>query len=163
LKTLIKLITFVGLFVYIGMASAAELFSDDWMKAYMDEWNKEPEIADKLAEKEFNSNIAYGFDGEEAPKGVLIVEKGKVTKAGACSEELKCDNLNWDLRATQEQWKEWLTAKEPMGMGGLGWAWTSRKLKFKVGNYSAMIKSPTTAGPFVKSFEVMGRVPTDWK
>jgi hypothetical protein len=40
----------------------------------------------------------------------------------------------------------------------LGMAYTTGKLKFKVGDYMAMIKNPSMAGPFIKSFSVMGRV-----
>jgi hypothetical protein len=39
---------------------------------------------------------------------------------------------------------------------GLGMAYTSRKLKFNVGDYTAMIKDPRMAGPFIRSFAVMG-------
>ena len=35
---------------------------------------------------------------------------------------------------------------------------TTRKLKFNKGDYSAMIKDPRMAGPFIKSFAVMGQV-----
>jgi hypothetical protein len=45
-----------------------------------------------------------------------------------------------------------------IGMMGLGMAYTARKLKFQVGDYMAMVKDPRMAGPFVKSFSVMGRV-----
>ena len=45
-----------------------------------------------------------------------------------------------------------------MGMMGLGAAYTTRKLKFANGDYKAMIKDPRMAGPFIKSFTVMGRV-----
>jgi hypothetical protein len=31
-------------------------------------------------------------------------------------------------------------------------------MKFKVGDYSAMIKDPRMADPFIKSFSVMARV-----
>jgi len=43
-------------------------------------------------------------------------------------------------------------------MMSLGMAYTTRKLKFQVGDYTAMIKDPRMAGPFIKSFDVMGRV-----
>ena len=46
----------------------AELFSDEWMKRFMEEWNKEPELSDALAKINFNSVIAYGFDGEDKPR-----------------------------------------------------------------------------------------------
>ena len=37
-------------------------------------------------------------------------------------------------------------------------AYTAGKLKFLAGDYAAMIKNPRMAGPFVKSFQVMGSV-----
>ena len=130
----------------------AELFSDEWMKKYQDEWNKEPELADELAKIDFSSTIGYGFDGEDSPKGIISVDNGKVVNAGAYNGE----PLNWDLRASPEQWQKW--SKSPPGMMALGMAYTSRKLKFKKGDYSAMIKDPRMAGPFIKSFAIMGRV-----
>jgi hypothetical protein len=43
-------------------------------------------------------------------------------------------------------------------MMGLSMAYITRKLQFRVGDYTAMIKDPRMAGPFVKSFAVMSRV-----
>jgi hypothetical protein len=129
----------------------ADLFSDDWMKSYMKQWNAEPELAEKLAAIQFNSVIGYGFDGDDEPRGVLVVENGHAVNAGPYQGE----ELNWDLRATSENWGKWM--KKPPGMMGLGIAYTSRKLKFNVGDYSAMVKDPRMAGPFIKSFGVMGR------
>jgi hypothetical protein len=37
-------------------------------------------------------------------------------------------------------------------------AYTTGKMKFAVGDYSAMLKDPRMAGPFIKSFSVMGTV-----
>jgi hypothetical protein len=82
-----------------------------------------------------------------------VVENGYVTKAAAYSGE----SMNWDLRATQDSWEKW--CNKPLGMLTLGIAYTSGKLKFKVGDYGAMIKNPAMAGPFIKSFGVMGTVP----
>ena len=117
----------------------------------MEQWNAEPELSDKLASIQFNTVIGYGFDGEDAPRGVLVVENGKATDAGAYTGQ----SLNWDLRATPDNWAKWMD--KPPGMMGLGMAYTSRKLKFKLGDYSAMVKDPRMAGPFIKSFAVMGR------
>ncbi|RDH85137.1 MAG: SCP-2 sterol transfer family protein [endosymbiont of Escarpia spicata] len=129
----------------------ADLFSDEWMKSFMEHWNAEPELSDALAQIGFNSVIGYGFDGETAPKGVLVVENGKATAAGAFDGQ----EMNWDIRASDEQWRKWMS--KPPGMMGLGMAFTSRKMKFVVGDYSAMIKDPRMAKPFIKSFSVMGR------
>ena len=130
----------------------ADLFSDAWMKVFMEEWNKEPELADALAKINFNTTLAYGFKDDDKPKGVLVIENGKATSAGAYNGE----ELNWDLRATEDNWKKWM--EKGVGMAGLGTAAAMGKLKFKVGDYGAMLKDPRMAGPFVKSFTVMGRV-----
>ncbi len=129
----------------------ADLFSDEWMKSFMEHWNAEPELSDALAQIGFNSVIGYGFDGETAPKGVLVVENGKATAAGAFDGQ----EMNWDIRASDDQWRKWMS--KPPGMMGLGMAFTSRKMKFVVGDYSAMVKDPRMAKPFIKSFSVMGR------
>jgi hypothetical protein len=130
----------------------AELFSDEWMKGFMEEWNKEPDVSNALAEINFTSTLGYGFDGDDKPIGVLVVEKGKAIAAGAYNGE----ELSWDLRASQANWGKWL--KKGIGMMGLGMAYTSRKIKFPIGDYMSMVKDPRMAGPFVKSFTVMGRV-----
>ena len=130
----------------------ADLFSEAWMQRYGEAWNQEPSLSDALAKINFDSIIGYGFEGEENPRGVLVIEKGKVTRAGQYDGE----NLNWDLRASEANWGKWI--RKQIGMMGLGMAYTARKLKFPVGDYGAMIKDPRMAGPFVKSFSVMGRV-----
>ena len=128
----------------------ADLFSDEWMKSFMNQWNAEPELSDALAKINFNSVIGYGFDGEDQPRGVLNVQNGKGVAAGTYNGE----TLNWDLRASFDNWNKWLA--KPPGMMGLGMAYTSRKLKFNIGDYTAMIKDPRMAGPFIRSFSVMG-------
>jgi len=129
----------------------ADLFSGEWMESFMEQWNAEPELSDALAQINFNSVIGYGFDGENQPRGVLAVENGKAVAAGAFNGE----ELNWDIRCSEDQWKKWIA--KPPGMMGLGMAFTSRKMKFLVGDYGAMIKDPRMAGPFIKSFAVMAR------
>ncbi len=130
----------------------ADLFGDEWMKSFMEAWNAEAGLSDELAKIEFTSNIGYGFDGDDTPKGVLVVENGKAVAAGAYNGE----ELNWDLRASNDNWNKWIA--KGLGMMGLGMAYTSRKLKFQVGDYSAMVKEPRMAKPFILSFTVMGKV-----
>ncbi len=129
----------------------AELFDAEWMTGFQNAWNGEPELADALAKIDFNSTIGYGFPDDPTPKGVIVVEKGKVVSAGAFNGE----TLSWDLRAKPEVWTEWMS--KPPGMAGLGMAVTTGKLKFKQGDYKAMIKDPRMAGPFIKSFAAMGK------
>jgi|GEM_PF-6412360 len=60
----------------------AELFSDEWMKKFMEQWNAEPDLSDALAKINFNSTIGYGFDKEDKPRGILVVKDGKAVDAG---------------------------------------------------------------------------------
>ena len=129
----------------------AELFSEEWMKNFMQAWNSEPDLSDALAKINFNSTIGYGFDDEDNPRGVIQIDNGKAVSAGPYSGE----ELNWDLRANADNWNKWMS--KPPGMVALGMAYTSRKLKFKVGDYGAMIKDPRMAGPFIKSFTAMSK------
>lgn len=129
-----------------------DLFSEEWMTGFQAAWNAEQELAGELAKIGFNSTIGYGFKGEDAPRGILVVENGQATRAGAYAGE----PLNWDLRADDATWQGWIS--KPPGMMGLGMAYTSKKLQFAVGDYAAMIKDPRMAGPFMKSFAVMARV-----
>ena len=130
----------------------SDLFSDAWMKAFKEEWNDEEALYRALAEIGFNSVIGYGFPGDSDPTGVLVVENGIATDAGAYEGQ----ELNWDIRAKREQWEKWMN--KPPGMMGLGTAFTTRKMVFEVGDYGAMIKDPRMAKPFIKSFGVMSLV-----
>lgn len=135
----------------------AALFSADWMKQLQDAWNAEPEVKDKLAEIDFDSVIYCGFKDEENPRGVFVVEKGVCVRAGAWAES--DPPANWDMRADLKDWLKWV--EKGIGMIGMGTAFATGKLKFKVGDYKAMIKDPRMANPFVKSFGLMQQLETD--
>ncbi len=128
------------------------MFTNDWMKQYAEAWNNEPGLSDVLAQINFNSVIGYGIDSDDTPMGYIDVQNGKVVESGSYDGQ----ELNWDLRASQDNWSKW--SKKPPGMVGLGLAYTTKKLKFSKGDYAAMIKDPRMAGPFIKSFGVMGKV-----
>jgi len=128
------------------------MFNADWMNKFHEAWNAEPGLADALQQINFNSVIAYGFTGDDKPTGFINVENGYVVASG----EYNGEAMNWDLRASADQWEKW--AKKPPGMMGLGVAYTTGKLKFLVGDYGAMIKDPRMAGPFIKSFAVMAKI-----
>ena len=127
------------------------LFSENWMHRFKEEWNKEPELAGALKKINFDSVIAYGFDDEEKPRGVIRIVKGEVIAAGPYSNE----PLNWDLRASQDNWQKWFDKE--VGIVGIAAAYTTSKLKFVTGDYAGMIKDPRMAAPFIKSFAVMAR------
>lgn len=128
----------------------ADMFSDEFMQGFKDRWNADNDLSGALEKIGFNSTIAYGIDGEDNPRGVLRIENGKAVEASIYNGQ----DLNWDLRASEDSWNKWM--KKPPGMMGLGMAYTSRKLKFNVGDYTAMIKDPRMAGPFIRSFSAMG-------
>jgi len=128
-----------------------ELFSDDWAKQYKEIWNSSDGIAQELGKSNFNSVVAFGVDGEDAPRIVLTIANGEVISAGRPNGE----TLNWDLRASQDEWVS-LVAKPP-GLMKLGLAYTSRKLKFKKGDYAVMIKDPGLSAAFVKCFSLMAK------
>lgn len=131
-----------------------ELFSADWMSELKDQWNSEPDVKDKLAEIGFNSIITCGFKDEDQPRGVFVVENGECIRAGDYAGE----KPDWDMRATRKDWMKWVS--KGLGLTGMGMAYTTGKLKFKSGDYGAMIKNPKMAGPFVKSFGLMKNIDT---
>lgn len=131
---------------------AEELFCDAWMKQLKDAWNGEPEVKDALAAIGFNSVITCGFKDEDQPRGVFVVENGECVRAGDFGGETP----DWDMRADKKDWMKWVG--KGLGMTGMGMAFTTGKLKFKSGDFKAMIKDPRMAGPFVKSFGLMKQI-----
>jgi len=130
----------------------SDLFSDEWMKKFQQEWNDEPELSDALEKIDFSSVIGYGYMGDDKASGYIKVENGKVTEAGGYDGQ----ELNWDMRADSANWNKWF--EKELGMAGLGMAVTTGKLKFSEGDFKAMVKDPRMATPFIKSFSVMGKV-----
>jgi len=128
-----------------------ELFSADWAENYKGLWNSNEGIADQLGKSGFSSVVAFGVDGEDDPRVVLTISDGQIVGAG----EPHGQTYNWDLRASQEEWDS-LVAKPP-GLMKLGLAYTSRKLKFKKGDYAMMIKDPGLSTAFVKCFALMAQ------
>jgi hypothetical protein len=135
----------------------AALFSDEWMKQLKDAWNEEPDVRDRLAEIGFNSVIVCGFKNEEDPRGVFVVENGTCVRAGSWSADDPAPQ--WDMRADMDDWLKWV--KKGIGMMGMGTAFATGKLKFKVGDYKSMMKDPRMANPFVKSFGLMQKIGAD--
>lgn len=133
---------------------AMELFSDEWMNAFLQQWNAEPELAAELSKINFNSVIGYGIPGEPTARGYIAIENGTAVRAGKYADTSIA--LQWDLRAKEENWRKWMTSS--IGAAGLGMAAASGKLKFETGDFGAMFRDPRMAGPFIKSFSVMGRV-----
>ncbi|BBP47074.1 hypothetical protein THMIRHAS_24470 [Thiosulfatimonas sediminis] len=130
----------------------AELFSDDWMNQLKDAWNADPEVKDALAKINFCSTISCGFKSDDNPTGVFVVENGECTRAGNWNGETS----DWDMRADEDNWQKWM--KKPLGMTSMGMAVATGKLKFAKGDFGSMIKNPSMAGPFIKSFALMSKI-----
>jgi hypothetical protein len=127
----------------------SELFSQAWMLQLQDKWNASNDITAPLAQARFSARIAYGFKGEEQPRGMLEIENGIVIRAGAYDGGA----LDWDLRATPEKWAGWI--KGGFGLTRLGPAVATGALQFATGNYRQMIRNPSLANPFLQHFELM--------
>ena len=130
----------------------SELFSEEWAQAYKLAWNNDDEITSTLKAAGFNSVVAFGLQDEDEPSFVMTIENGLIASLRNQPEE----SINWDIRATQENWLA-LVAKPP-GLMKLGIAYTSRKIRFKKGDYATMVKDPNLAGAFVKSFGLMSKI-----
>ncbi len=132
--------------------TTTQLFTDEWINKLKDLWNEEPEVSDKLAKIDFSATIACGFKNEDDPRCVFVVENGKAVSAGLYNKE----EADWDMRADEKNWEKWM--EKPLTMTSMGMAVATGKLQFKKGDFKAMIKNPSMAGPFVKSFELMTKI-----
>ena len=130
----------------------SELFSGEWATAYMKIWNADGDITGTLKNAGFNSVVAFGYQDEEDPRFCMTIENGSIVSI----EQKPSDTIKWDLRASEDFWTTLLS--NPPGLMKLGIAYTSRKLRFKKGDYATMIKDPGLAGAFVKCFALMGKV-----
>jgi len=130
----------------------ADLFSGEWAQAYKDAWNADEEITASLQRAGFNSVVAFGLPDVAEPAFVMSIQNGLIASVNNTALE----EIKWDIRATKDDWLS-LVVKPP-GLMKLGIAYTSRKLRFLRGDYATMIKDPSLASAFVKSFALMGKV-----
>ena len=130
----------------------ADLFSKEWAQAFKDAWNADEEITASLQRVGFNSVVAFGLPEDDYPAFVMTIQNGLVSSINSAD----VDDVKWDIRATKDNWLSLIV--KPPGLMKLGIAYTSRKLRFTKGDYATMIKDPSLAGAFVKSFALMGKV-----
>ncbi len=131
------------------------LFSQEWIKELADLWNGDSQMLEDLSKISFDSTIGFGVIDEASPRCTLVVRSGRVEQCSPYNGEA----LEWDLRATEGDWKTWL--KEGFGLPKLGVATATGKLKFVTGNYRQMVRTPSMARPFLRVFELMSRIKTD--
>ena len=130
----------------------ADLFSGEWAQSYMDAWNADTEITSALKQANFSSVVAFGLPEETEPSFVMAIDNGLVSSVN----NTDIGDVKWDIRATKDDWMALIV--KPPGLMKLGIAYTSRKLRFVRGDYATMIKDPSLAAAFVKSFALMGKV-----
>lgn len=133
----------------------AKIFTPEWIVDFAKLWNADEAMDNYFFTIGFDSVIGYGFIGEDKPRAVLVVEEGKVINAGKYQNQ----ELNWDLRASEESWLEWV--HDGFGVLKMGTVVASGKLQFITGDYHRMIRNPSLAKAFLHHFELMGRVKTD--
>ena len=130
----------------------ADLFSNEWAQSFKDAWNADEEITTSLQRAGFNSVVAFGVPETEEPAFTMTIQNGLVSSINTAP----LADVKWDIRATNDDWLSLIV--KPPGLMKLGIAYTSRKLRFAKGDYATMIKDPSLAGAFVKSFALMGKV-----
>ena len=129
-----------------------QLFSEAWMAALKDKWNHSPQVYEPLQKAEFTARIGYGFKGEPRPRGLISIVHGMVLHAGAMDDGA----LDWDLRASPENWTSWI--ENGFGLTKLGPAIATNALEFAKGNYRQMIQNPSLSQPFLQHFQLMGEI-----
>jgi hypothetical protein len=134
----------------------AKLFSHEWMYELADRWNADTDMVDNLAQAGFCASIGFGLKGDEHPSGVIEVKDGRVQYAGAYEGQ----EPDWDLRAEPQDWREWL--ENGFGLDKLGVAVASGRLSFVTGDYRQMIRNPSLARPFLRNFELMSQLKTEY-
>jgi hypothetical protein len=130
----------------------AELFSSEWSQSFKDAWNSDDELKALLQRANFSSVVAFGFPDDDEPSFTMTIQDGVIVSTNNGDP----DEIKWDIRATKDNWLSLIV--KPPGLMKLGIAYTSRKLRFAKGDYATMIKDPSLAGAFVKSFALMGKV-----
>ncbi len=124
-----------------------KFFSEEWIRVYADEWNKNEKLKKEL--KDFSASIKYYVEGKDEDAVELIVEKGIAKSAG------KADNKKYDfeLWASLENWKKLAT-----GEMGPRAAMLTKRLKFK----GSMITAMKYMSAFEESLRMMSAIATDW-
>jgi hypothetical protein len=130
----------------------SQLFSEAWMVELKDKWNSSPQVHAPLQKAGFSARIGYGFKGEPHASGMISIVNGLVHEAGAMDGR----ELDWDLRATPENWSSWI--ESGFGLTKLGPAIATNALEFAKGNYRQMIQNPSLSQPFLQHFQLMREI-----
>lgn len=132
------------------------LFTEAWMKRFVALWNQDEQLVPPLAEAGFNARIGYGFLAAKNPVAVLAVGVGRAVSSGI----YRAEALDWDLRASPEDWRTWL--ETGLGYERFGYVIAHKRLQFPVGDTRRMMREPVLARSFLRSFELMMEIKTAW-
>ncbi|WP_213032515.1 SCP2 sterol-binding domain-containing protein, partial [Acinetobacter baumannii] len=77
-----------------------KVLSEDWIKAYMEEWNKNEKLKSEL--RDFSASIKYYIEGKEGEAVELIVKNGTAKSAGKANSH----KYDFELWASIENWKK---------------------------------------------------------
>ncbi|WP_333783990.1 SCP2 sterol-binding domain-containing protein [Thermocrinis sp.] len=124
-----------------------KFLSEQWIKAYAEDWNKNEKLKNEL--KDFSASIKYYIEGRDGDAVHLIVKNGEAIEA----EKADSKSYDFELWASLENWKKLAT-----GDIGPKAAMLTKRLKFK----GSMITAMKYMSAFEESLKMMGKVPTDW-
>ncbi len=124
-----------------------KFLSEDWIKAYKEEWNKNQKLKEEL--KDFSASIKYYIEGKEGDAVHIIVKNGEAVEAGRADSK----DYDFELWASLDNWKKLAT-----GEMGPKAAMLTKRLKFK----GSMITAMRYMSAFEGSLKMMGNIPTDW-
>lgn len=130
-----------------------EFFTRQWVEAFAQKWNRDPEMTGPLAEIGFNAVVAFGYPNSPDPSVLLEVKEGKVARAGLFNKLSQPAEIDWDLRALPEQWVMWQS--RPLTLTTLSVAVQNQQLLFKAGDYRKMIRTLSLANPFLRFFKIL--------
>lgn len=130
------------------MAGAYKLMDENWVKSYMEVFNKDPETIPNL--KNFSALVQMGITDGDKRCFQVVVEDGRVTYSGPPLEGKKPDFV---INTSIENWRK--IAEKRLGVKS---AVITRKLKIDGPISVAMkyLKGLTAA------LQVFGKVETDW-
>ena len=133
----------------------SKLFSQQWSQDLASLWNKDKQMLGDLTAISFSGTIGFGILEETIPRITFGVEDGRVETVSLHEG----DELDWDLRASEEDWKLWL--REGFGLDKLAVASAGGRLKFLAGDYRRMIRTQEMSRPFLRVLQLMAKVKTD--
>jgi hypothetical protein len=129
-----------------------DFFTREWVESFARRWNGDTEMVAPLFAHGFSAVVALGYSDREEPSVLLNVEYGRIERAGRYVGTTQ-PKVDWDLRATPVQWAIW--KENPLALSGVGVAVNTGQLRFKVGDYRKLMRTPELATAFLRFFKLL--------